>query len=64
MKVFISVDIEGISSTTSWDETRTNTPIWLPTADFIGAACLEGNFYIFKLFSGKESPGESQNARI
>ncbi|NMB20162.1 MAG: hypothetical protein GX979_04795 [Firmicutes bacterium] len=32
MRVFISVDIEGISSTTSWDETRTNTEPGVPHA--------------------------------
>ncbi|MCK9525380.1 MAG: M55 family metallopeptidase [Limnochordia bacterium] len=32
MKVFISVDIEGICSTTTWEETRTQTTEWIPHA--------------------------------
>jgi len=32
MKIFISADIEGISSTTTWEETRTQTTEWIPHA--------------------------------
>lgn len=40
MKVYISVDIEGITGVTNWNETEKNLPDWIPFSKQMSLECL------------------------